>query len=155
MSSATCSITPRFGPSLPQTSRTESLLRSPPSAMRARVRSVHRRAWWRDHFDDLARLNVAAAEMEASVIFVLARVWGLRAGGMAVVLDNVRRVSGTSGEFMPEKQIEHGAEHIERLARLGCETVRHLALRDQEAAPARAGLDAGDVGRGSGGVDQA
>jgi hypothetical protein len=51
--------------------------------------------------------------------------------GMAVVLDNVRRVSGTTGEFMPEKQIEHGPEHIERLARLGCETVRHLALRDQ------------------------
>jgi len=100
-------------------------------------------SWWREHFNDLARLNVAAAEM-ASVIFVLARVWGLRAGGMAVVLDNVRRVSGTSGEFVPERQIEHGAEHIERLARLGCETVRHLALRD-----------AADVGTGSAGVDQA
>ena len=89
---------------------------------------------WRDHFDDLARLNVAAAEMEASVIFVLARVWGLRAGGMAVVLDNVRRVSGTSGEFEPEKQIAHGDEHIARLARLGCETVRRLALLDQKAS---------------------
>jgi uridine phosphorylase len=67
---------------------------------------------------------------------VLARVWGLRAGGMAVVLDNVRRVSGTSGQFEPEKQVEHGPEHIERLARLGCETVRHLAMHDQEAARA-------------------
>jgi uridine phosphorylase len=52
---------------------------------------------------------------------------------MAVVLDNMRRVSGASVEFVLEKQIEHGAEHIERLARLGCETVRHLAMRDQEA----------------------
>jgi uridine phosphorylase len=51
---------------------------------------------------------------------------------MAVVLDNVRRVSGTSGEFEPEKQIAHGDEHIARLARLGCETVRHLALLDQK-----------------------
>jgi uridine phosphorylase len=92
---------------------------------------------WRDHFDDLARLNIVAAEMEASVIFVLARVWGLRAGGVAVVLDNVRHVSGSSGEFVPEKQITHGAEHIERLARLGCETVRHLALQDQKAIATR------------------
>jgi hypothetical protein len=45
-------------------------------------------------------------------IFVPARVWGL---------------------------IGHGPEHIERLASLGCEVVRHLALRDQEAAPALAG----------------
>jgi len=74
---------------------------------------------------------------------------------MAVVLDKVRRVSGTSGEFKPEKQIEHGAVHIERLARLGCETVRHLALRDQEAAPAPAGQEAGDVGTGSAGIDKA
>ncbi len=91
-------------------------------------------SWWKDHFDDLARLNIPAAEMEASVIFVLARVWGLRAGGMAVVGDNVRRVSGSSGEFVPEKQIKHGPEEIERLARLGCETVRLLALQDQKTA---------------------
>jgi uridine phosphorylase len=95
---------------------------------------------WRDHFDDLARLNIVAAEMEASVIFVLARVWGLRAGGVAVVLDNVRRVSGSSGEFKPEEQIAHGDEHIKRLALLGCETIRHLALLDKESAvPARGG----------------
>ena len=56
---------------------------------------------WREHFDDLKRLNVVAAEMEASVILVLARIWGLRAGGIAVVLDNVLRVSGDSGQFDP------------------------------------------------------
>ena len=51
---------------------------------------------WREHFDDLKRMNVVAAEMEASVIFVLARVWGLRAGGVSVVLDNMLGVSDDS-----------------------------------------------------------
>ena len=38
-------------------------------------------------------MNVIAAEMEASVIFVLARVWGLRAGGVSVVLDNMMKTA--------------------------------------------------------------
>lgn len=84
---------------------------------------------WREHFEDLKRLRIVAAEMEASVIFVLARLWGLRAGGVSVVLDNVLTVSGESGEFDPESQIEHGADHIERLARIGCEIVRVLHER--------------------------
>ena len=53
------------------------------------------------HFEDLKRLNIIAAEMEASVIFVLARVWGLRAGGISVVLDNVLKVTGNDGNFDP------------------------------------------------------
>ena len=98
-------------------------------------------SWWKDHFDDLARLNVAAAEMEASVIFVLARVWGLRAGGMAVVGDNVRHVSGRAGVFDPQEQIAHMAEGVQQLARLGCETVRHLALMDEHARAQNASVD--------------
>ncbi|MGA9160975.1 MAG: nucleoside phosphorylase [Actinomycetota bacterium] len=85
---------------------------------------------WRDHFEDLKRMNVIAAEMEASVIFVLARIWGLRAGGVAVVLDNVLRVSGDSGEFDPQEQFDHGGDEIERLARMGSEIVRIVAERD-------------------------
>lgn len=87
---------------------------------------------WASHFEDLKRLNVLGAEMEASVIFVLARIWGLRAGGFSVVLDNVLRVSGESGSFDPEEQIEHGADHVDRLARFGCETVR--VLHESDAA---------------------
>jgi uridine phosphorylase len=75
-------------------------------------------------------MNVIFAEMEASVIFVLARIWGLRAGGVAVVLDNVLRVSGESGEFDPQEQFEHGGGEIERLARMGSEIVRIVAERD-------------------------
>ena len=88
---------------------------------------------WREHFEDLERMNVIAAEMEASVIFVLARVWGLRAGGISVVLDNVLRVSGEEGLFDPETQFVHGGDEIERLARMGCETLRLLAEADAGA----------------------
>ena len=79
-------------------------------------------------------MNVIAAEMEASVIFVLARLWGLRAGGVSVVLDNMLGVSGDSGEFDPGEQLEHGPDHVERLARMGCETVRILAELDAGTA---------------------
>ncbi len=81
---------------------------------------------WRYHFEDLARLNVLGAEMEASLIFVLARIWGLRAGGVAVVLDNVLEVSGDTGEFDPETQFDHGGDEIAQLAKLANETVRFL-----------------------------
>ncbi|MDQ2983975.1 MAG: nucleoside phosphorylase [Actinomycetota bacterium] len=89
---------------------------------------------WRDHFEDLKRMKILAAEMEASVIFVLARVWGLRAGGISVVLDNVLQVGTEGDEFDPETQFEHGPEHVERLGRMGCETVRILHERDGRLA---------------------
>jgi uridine phosphorylase len=109
-------------------------------AMHGRPGSSFNDYWqtgWREHFEDLKRLNVVAAEMEASVIFVLARIWGLRAGGIAVVLDNVLRVSGESGRFEPEEQLEHGGDEIEHLARMGSEIVRILAERDAASGPER------------------
>lgn len=89
---------------------------------------------WKEHFYDLQRLNVMGAEMEASLIFVLARVWGLRAGGISVVLDNVIKVTGETGEFDPEAGIDHSEEHIGRLALMGCEIVRILYEYDQQKA---------------------
>jgi uridine phosphorylase len=88
---------------------------------------------WHHHFEDLQRLNIVAAEMEASVIFVLARVWGLRSGGIAVILDNMLEVSGESGIFDPEAQVEHGADLIDRVCRVANETVRQLWESDQQA----------------------
>ncbi|QLR41605.1 nucleoside phosphorylase [Enterobacter sp. RHBSTW-00994] len=85
---------------------------------------------WAHHFEDLKRMNVLAAEMEASIIFVLARLWGLRAGGCAVVMDNICNVAGESGQFDPQKEFDHSANHIERLALAGCETIRMLADLD-------------------------
>jgi uridine phosphorylase len=89
---------------------------------------------WREHFEDLKRMRVLAAEMEASVIFVLARVWGLRAGGISVVVDNVLEVSSAESGFDPEQLFALSAESIERLARMGCELVRLLHERDKAAA---------------------
>jgi uridine phosphorylase len=72
-------------------------------------------------------LNVVAAEMEASIIFVLARAWDLRAGGIAVVLDNVLKVTGDDGHFDPEAEFAHTEENVARLCRMRCEVVRILS----------------------------
>jgi len=87
---------------------------------------------WREHFEDLKRLNIIAAEMEASVIFVLARVWGLRAGGIAVVLDNVLKNLEDADEFDPEAIFEHTEENITKLAMMGNEAVWTLHQQDTQ-----------------------
>jgi uridine phosphorylase len=87
---------------------------------------------WRHFFEDLSRLNIAAAEMEASIIFVLARVWGLRAGGLAVVLDNMLEVFSKDDAFNPDKDLDHSPDHIENLSKLGCDIVYRLYEDDME-----------------------
>ena len=104
-------------------------------ASHARPGSSFNNYWqsdWANRFEDLKRLNVVGAEMEASIIFVLARVWGLRAGGMAVCLDNCCEVSGQSGQFDPQAGLEHGRDNIERLSKLGCEAIYRLWQRDTQ-----------------------
>ena len=88
---------------------------------------------WEHRFDDLRRLGVIAAEMEASLIFVLARVWGLRAGGVSVILDDMFAPAG-DGAGDPGATITAPAELIERLARMGCEAVYELATADAARA---------------------
>jgi uridine phosphorylase len=83
---------------------------------------------WSETYEDLKRMNVLAAEMEAGVIMVLARIWGLRAGAIAVVVDNVF-ADGEAGAFDPESTFSAGVERIEPLARMGCEIVRILHER--------------------------
>lgn len=87
---------------------------------------------WKHFFEDLKRLNVIAAEMEASVIFVLARVWGLRSGGISVVMDNICKVAGESGNFDPQGAIDHSESYIENLSLAGCEAVRILYEKDEK-----------------------
>lgn len=89
-------------------------------------------SWWAGEFEDLHRLNIVGAEMEASLMFVLARVWRLRAGGISVVLDNSRKVAAEEKAFDPEEQFQHRKADIERLSQLGCEIVR--VLHEQDAA---------------------
>ncbi len=85
---------------------------------------------WQHYFEDMRRLNIVSSEMEAGVIFVLARVWGLRAGGMAVVLDNIFENMQSSDEFDPETAFVHTSENIEKLALLGSESLWHLYQAD-------------------------
>ncbi|NLJ79294.1 MAG: nucleoside phosphorylase [Tissierellia bacterium] len=85
---------------------------------------------WKYHFDDLKKLNVLASEMEASIIMVLARIWGLRAGGMAAVLHNIMGVEKDSDAFDPEVDMDYSANYIERLAIAGCESI--LALYEED-----------------------
>jgi uridine phosphorylase len=87
---------------------------------------------WRDHFEDLKRLNVIAAEMEASIIMVLGRIWGLRAGGVCVSADNVLKVGGETGQFNPEESFDYRQEYIDRLALMGSEAVWNLAQNDKQ-----------------------
>ena len=81
---------------------------------------------WADFMMDLKRLGVLGAEMEASVIFVLSRIWGLRAGACAVVLDNVLKVSGDTGHLDPQKGFAHDREPIQVMGRVASEAVRLL-----------------------------
>ena len=86
---------------------------------------------WEHCFDDMRRMNIIAAEMEASIIFVLARVWGLRAGGISVVVDNICKVSGESGEFDPNEGLDHDTSHIDKLNLAGCESLYALYQMDK------------------------
>lgn len=91
---------------------------------------------WREHFEDLKRMGILGAEMEAGIVLVLARLWGLRAGAIAVVLDNVLKVSGESGKFDPEEGFSHAGDNVEKLARMGSEALWLLAERDRAAGRA-------------------
>ena len=84
---------------------------------------------WRETYEDMRRMNVLAIEMEASVILTLGRIWGLRAGALAVVTDAIFAAEA-QGAFDPQSSFDAGAANIERLVRAGCETIRVLAERD-------------------------
>jgi uridine phosphorylase len=86
---------------------------------------------WAHHYEDLKRLNVVASEMEASVILVLAKVWGLRAGGIATSVINVLNPAADDGDYDPEKDFDHSTENIRNLALMGSEAVRILAEMDK------------------------
>jgi uridine phosphorylase len=90
---------------------------------------------WRERYADVARTNAFAAEMEAGVLMVLSRIWGLRGGAIALVTD-VAEERDESGAFDPQATFDVSDEPIEWLARVGCETIRVLAEHDRRAAEA-------------------
>jgi uridine phosphorylase len=100
----------------------------------------YHQSWAREVYEDARRQNALAAEMESSVVMVLSRVWGLRGGAMAVVSDDVFAMVDEAAAFDAETTFDVGAAQMERLARVGGETVRVLAERDGAgSAPDRKG----------------
>jgi hypothetical protein len=73
---------------------------------------------------------------------VLTRIWGLRGGAISVVADDVFASTNEAGEFDAEATFDVGDSNMERLARVGSETVRILvendAGRDAERDASRA-----------------
>ncbi len=89
---------------------------------------------WAHHYEDLQRMNITASEMEAAVILVQARLWGLRAGGMAVSVINVIKPAGVEEEYDPSKDFDQSSENTLRLARMGSEAIRVLAEADKKGS---------------------
>lgn len=85
---------------------------------------------WANHYQDLQRMNIMASEMEAAVILVQAKLWGLRAGGMAVSVINVIKPATQDETYDPAKDFDQSSENILRLARVGSEAVRILYQKD-------------------------
>jgi uridine phosphorylase len=90
----------------------------------------YHQSWARETFEDARRRGTIAAEMEASVLMVLTRIWGLRGGAIAIVSDDVFASTNERGEIDAEATFDVGAAQMERLARVGCETIRVLAERE-------------------------
>jgi uridine phosphorylase len=87
---------------------------------------------WANHYEDLKRMNITASEMEAAVILVQARLWGLRAGGMAVSVINVLKPADLDETYDPSKDFDQSSENVLRLARMGSEAIRILAELDNQ-----------------------
>ena len=92
----------------------------------------YHQSWASEIYEDARRQNVLAVEMESSVLMVLTRIWGLRGGAIAIVADDVFASTNEEGAFDAEATFDVGAAQMERLARVGSETVRVLAERDAE-----------------------
>jgi uridine phosphorylase len=90
---------------------------------------------WSERYADVARTNALTVEMEAGVLMVLSRIWGLRAGAIALVAD-VAGEKDESGAFDPQATFDVSGEPIERLARVGCETIRILAKLERARSSA-------------------
>lgn len=77
-------------------------------------------------------MNILASEMEASVILLLAKLWGLRAGGIATSVINVINPSSGADDYDPEKDFDHSTDNIKNLARMGSEALAILAKQDMQ-----------------------
>jgi uridine phosphorylase len=87
--------------------------------------------------DDLVRSNVVSAEMEASVLFTMARLFRLRSGCVCAILDNMAEVSRKGTDFDPTKDFEDKSEYIERACRTANDAVKLLFQWDNDSSKAK------------------
>ncbi len=87
---------------------------------------------WENQFQDMKRMGLVAAEMEASIVLTLAKLWGLRAGGIAVVLDNICQCAGDDGNFKPDEALETKPDFTKNLSLAGCEALYEIYKKDNE-----------------------
>jgi uridine phosphorylase len=92
---------------------------------------------WANHYEDLKRMNITASEMEAAVILVQAKLWGLRAGGMAVSVINLLKSEEEDAVYDPQKDFDQSTENIVRLSQVGSETLKVLYDWDQNSKTSR------------------
>lgn len=81
---------------------------------------------WKEHYRDLERMGVMASEMEASVVLLLARLWGLRAGGMAISVINMLHGEEAPADYDPGQDFAQPEDSAVTLARVGNEVMRIL-----------------------------
>ena len=87
--------------------------------------------------DDLVRSNVVSAEMEASVLFTLARLFRLRSGCVCAIIDNMAEVRKKGINFDPTKDFEHKSEYIERACQTANDAVKLLARWDNDQSKSK------------------
>lgn len=83
---------------------------------------------WKEHIRDLERMGILASEMEACVVLTLPRLWGLRAGGMAIALTNL--LYPDQNQANPD--FNHAEDTPAILARAGNETLLNLWEMDNK-----------------------
>jgi uridine phosphorylase len=72
---------------------------------------------WKEHYRDLERLDILASDMETAVVLVLAKIWGLRAGSLAVSVINMLHTDA-GDEYDPTKDFDTSEDTILTLARI-------------------------------------
>jgi uridine phosphorylase len=87
--------------------------------------------------EDLVRANVVSAEMEASVLFTLARLFRLRSGSVCAILDNMVEERRKGKKFDPQVDFAHNQEYIERASKTANDAVKILAKWDADVSKKR------------------
>ena len=85
---------------------------------------------WKNIYNDMERMNILGEEMEASAVLTLARLFGLRAGGMAISVINMTHPEEAHDEYDPTKDFDTSEDTAKTLALMGSEALHLLHEKD-------------------------